>query len=397
MTAMTAFGDQTDNAARRSGIVFDEKVTGQLTIRNSQDHLIVEIDKTARVLELGLEPGLYSITLQQGGNLLHAEIMIIEGQRTLVSIKDFNYVGTEPARRKGDDEKSEALGNLYTFFFNIVYEPFPFPLIGFVNIAIGNHNIFQASFVNSNTGNFNGFQAGFINTVGGDYNGFQTGFINTVGGDFNGFQTGFVNTNIGEIKGVQLSFVNVAAQSMKGVQIGLVNYADSIDGLPIGFISIVKNGGYKAIEYFYSEYHTYNLGFKIGIDKFYTSIIFSYNQTDEYSRYNFASGLGFGSIFPIGKIFYINTEFTSLSPININNVLVNYQSFIPYFGINIGKFSIAAGPVVTWVQINNFYTANQKPRDRAALPKPNHSLRYYEINNNNSIVIGFRAAARLRF
>jgi len=402
----------TDVKQTSAGIVIDEKVTGRLTIRDNQDRLIVEINKTARVLELGLEPGLYNITLQQGGDLFRTEVTLIQGQRTLVSMRDFNRIGTAPARRRGDEEKDGAAGtNLYTFFFNIVYEPFPLPLIGFVNIAIGNHKFFQASFVNLNTENFNGFQAGFLNTVGGNFNGFQAAFVNTNAGEIKGMQAGFVNTAAKKMEGVQIGFVNVASRDMKGLQVGFVNYAESINGVPIGFISIVKNGGYMAVEYFNSEYHNYNLSFKTGIEKLYTSIVVSYNQTYENIWDNFASGIGIGSILPIGKIFYFNPELTSLSPFISS---VSYESFVPYFGVNFKNFSIAVGPVITWtwVRINNRdnfdelkqlpswvkeYVRNYNDNKDDPLPKPNYSLYYYEINDNNSISIGFRAAARLRF
>jgi len=394
----------TDVKQTSAGIVIDEKVTGRLTIRDNQERLIVEINKTARVLELGLEPGIYNITLQQqSGDLFRAEVTLIQGQRTLVSMRDFNRIGTEPARRRGDDEKENVSGiNLYTFFFNVIYEPFPYPLVGFVNIAIGNHKFFQAGYVNWSSENFSGFQAGFTNTVGGDFKGFQAGFVNVNKGETKGVQDGFVNVSVKKMEGAQIGFVNLAVRDVKGIQLGLVNYAENIDGVPIGFISIVKNGGYKAVEYFYSEYHTYNLSFKIGIEKLYTSIVVSYNQTDENTWNNFASGMGIGSILPIGKIFYFNPEITVLSPINSS---INYQSFIPYFGVNIGKLSIAAGPSVTWANFDNISEQqkenakkyNIKFDDNVTLPKPNHSLRYYKINDNNGISVGFRAAARLRF
>jgi hypothetical protein len=398
----------TDVKQTSAGIVIDEKVTGRLTIRDNQDRLIVEINKTARVLELGLEPGMYNITLQQGGDLFRAEVTLIQGQRTLVSMKDFNRIGTDPARRRGDDEKENGSGTIYTFFFNMVYEPFPLPLIGFVNIAIGNHKIFQASFVNWNTENFAGFQAGLVNNVGGNLKGFQAGFVNTVAEDTKGLQVAIVNSAVREVEGVQIGFVNVAARNMKGLQVGLVNYAESINGAPIGLISIVKNGGYMAVEYFNSEYHNYNLSFKTGIDKLYTSIIVSYNQTYENTLNNFASGAGIGSIIPIGEKFYFNPELTSLSPFVGN---VSYESFVPYFGVNFKKFSISAGPTITWVMRNNNnvdesnqqpawvgkYVENYNDNKDKPLPKPNYSLYYNEINDSNSLSIGFRAAARFRF
>lgn len=387
----------TDVKQTSAGIVIDEKVTGRLTIRDNQERLIVEINKTARVLELGLEPGLYSITLQQSGDVFRTEVTLIQGQRTLVSMKDFNRIGTDSARRRGDDEKEDISvnNNLYSFFLNIIYEPFPYPLIGFVNIAFGNHNIFQAGYVNWNSENFSGFQAAFSNTVGGDFKGFQAGFVNVNKHETNGMQTGFLNA-VRKMEGIQIGFVNIVARNMKGLQLGFVNYAESINGVPVGFLSIVKNGGYMAVEYFNSNYHNYNLSFKTGIDRFYTSVIFSYNQTYENTWDNFASGFGIGSIFPIGKIFYINPELSSLLPNNNDKTFFNYESFVPYFGVNIGKLSIAAGPTIIWVRSYNIDKSNQKPEYKV-LPKPNYSLYYHEINDNNSLSIGLRAAGRLRF
>jgi len=90
---------------------------------------------------------------------------------------------------------------------------------------------------------------------------------------------------------------------------------------------------------------------------------------------------------------------------------MSYESFVPYFGVNIKKLSIAAGPIITWVRRNNKnvdesdqypawankYVKNYNDNKDKALPKPNYSLYYHEINDDNSISIGFRAAARLRF
>jgi len=326
----------------------------------------------------------------------------------IVSIDNFSRVGTETTRRRGDSEAASAPNaHLYTFFFNLVHEPFYFPLIGFINIAVGNHQIFQTGFVNRNTANFSGFQAGFVNTIGGNFSGFQSGYINTVGGDFSGFQAGFINTNVGETKGIQAGFVNtsikeakgpqfgfinIAVRNIEGIQLGFINYADSIEGIPVGFISIVSKGGYQAIEYSFSELYTYNAAFKIGIEKFYTNIIFAYNQKDEFSLDNFASGIGFGSIFPvIRKFLYINPELNSLSSFTSeDNVISN--SFILYAGINLGKLSVAAGPSLTWIYSTGW--PNRIPlRNDLQIFK----LHSYDADEYNRFLIGARAAARLRF
>jgi len=401
----------TDVKQTSAGIIFDEKVTGRLSIRSSSEHLIAEITKTARLLELGLEPGEYRVTLQQGRDLLRADVTLYDGRRVLVTMDDFKKIGAESSRRRGDDgEVSAPETTIYTFFFNMAYAPFDFPLIGFINTTIGNHKWAQIGFVNWNRGDFSGFQTSFINTVYGNFNGFQFSFINTNNGDTNGAQVSFISTNIGEtsgiqfsfvntavkpITGVQFGFVNVAAQGIKGTQFGFFNYADSIEkGIPFGFISIVRNGGYKAVEIGFSEYFTYNAGIKLGVEKFYTAISVSYNKNDEFTWDNLAIGYGFGSLLSIGKYFCINPEISALSSLSTpeENDSLNYLSFVPYFGVNIGKFSFLAGPSLTWLNSNKWYD-----KEEALLPAPLYSLFKKDIDDYNQLVVGARVAARVRF
>ncbi|MDR0487252.1 MAG: caspase family protein, partial [Treponema sp.] len=334
----------TDVKETSAGIVFDEKLTGRLSIRDSSGYLIAELNKTAaRPLELGLEPGFYRVTLQQGNDLLRTELNLSSGRRFLVMQKDFTFIGAEPARSRGGESHEPSNKNdLYTFIFNNVSENFRFPLIGLINIARGDHDVAQVGLMNMNTGNFNGLQASFLNTVDNNFTGVQAGyvntaigntkglqasFVNTVGADLIGAQAGFINSVANETTGAQLGFVNTAANEMKGsqigfvntvanemkgaqlgfvntvikessglqagivniatrkfkgVQLGFVNYADSIEnGIPVGFLSIVRNG-YHAVEYSVSEFYPVNAGLKLGVDKFYTSIFVGYNPSREW-------------------------------------------------------------------------------------------------------------------
>ncbi|MDR1836692.1 MAG: caspase family protein [Treponema sp.] len=387
---MSGTGDLvlTDISETSAGVVFDESLTGRLSIRNSRDILIAEINKIAlRPLELGLEPGLYRVTLQQGSAFLRAEFTLVEGRRTIITRNNFINVTAEPARRRGTEDTAPVQGtSLYTFFFNIVYEPFRFPLLGFVNVANGNHTSAQVSFINWNTGNFTGVQASFINMTGGNFNGVQASFINTVVGQARGLQLGFINTAVKEMAGPQIGFVNVAANGIKGPQFGFINYADNVEHVaPIGFLSIVRKGGYRAVEYSFSEFHTYNAGLKIGVDKFYTTFIFSYNYSENSSWSNFAAGLGVGSILPIGDKFFFNPELNGVSSVGNLDTKYNLQSFVPYFGFNLGRFNFSAGPSVTLIY-----------SETAAMPKPLFSIYTYDINEKNRIVIGARAALRVR-
>ncbi|MDR0497634.1 MAG: caspase family protein [Treponema sp.] len=382
----------TDINETSAGILIDGELTGRITIRDSSDFLVAELTKVnQRPMELGLSPGLYRIIIQRGDNFYRAEVLLWENTRTPLAMADFSRIASAPrGRSRGtEDASSSSEGAVFSFFVNIVPEQFRFPLFGFVNIARGNQSMPQFGFVNWNTGSFTGFHASFINTVGGDVNGVQVGFVNTVAGNTNGTQIAFVNTTAKDNHGFQFGFVNITAQKMKGMQFGFVNYADSFeDGIPIGFISVVRNGGYWALEYAFSEFYSANIGFKIGVEKFYATFYTAYDLVNGFSPASIdhlASGLGFGSIIPINSSFFFNPELIGMSSF-FNNI--NRTSFIPFFGYNISKrFAVTAGPSVTWVH----YQGDTEPQ------KPLFRITEYVINDNNSIVVGARAALRLRF
>ena len=292
--------------------------------------------------------------------------------------------------------------NFYSFFVNVVNQDFKFPLIGFVNVAAGEHNNAQIGFVNYNSRSFKGLQAGFVNVVGDSLTGVQLSFINTVAGNtaglqagfvnttkkMNGAQLGFVNTAITGAYGFQLGFINTARQKLKGFQLGFVNYADTLEsGIPIGFLSIVKRGGYQAVEYSFSEFYPVTVGFKTGVEKFYTAVYFAYNPFQEQSLNSFAFGFGIGSIIPIKNSFFFNPEINHFNtlPLNDNG---NLTSLTPFFGYNFNRhFSIAVAPAVTW---NASY-------DGAELLKPFFNIKNFEINKRNTVVVGARLGVRYRF
>jgi hypothetical protein len=290
--------------------------------------------------------------------------------------------------------------SVYTFFVNIVNEQFRLPLIGFINIVGGSHNSPQVGFVNWNQNDFATLQMGFVNTVGGDMTGLQMGFINTVvksfngaqlgfvntavGKDVNGLQLGFINTTINKFGGAQISFVNITKQ-LNGLQFGFINYADSIEkGIPIGFFSIVRNGGYKAIEIGVSEISPLNLSFKIGVEKFYTSFIVGYNPFRDGIPEQITWGAGFGTIIQLGKTFYFNPEITSHNGVDGN--FINYVSIIPYFGYNIiSNISIVVGPSLVWAYNNK------------SIENPFYRIIEYSINDKNKLYLGARMGIRFRW
>jgi hypothetical protein len=172
------------------------------------------------------------------------------------------------------------------------------------------------------------------------------------------------------------------------MQFGFINYADSIDGgIPIGFLSIVRNGGYYALEYSFSEYYPVTFGFKIGLEKFYTTIFAAFSPIQEKTARKFAYGLGFGSILPITGSFFFSPELITMSQMGFSNNTL-FSSFVPYFGYNINRnFSVTAAPTFTWAY-------NDEGEDTL---KSLFSILNREINDKHGISLGVRAALRYRF
>lgn len=202
-----------------------------------------------------------------------------------------------------------------------------FQMAGFGNTVGGWAEGAQiAGFYNVNGSALNGFQgAGFLNVAGTEVTGAQVaGFINVAGDSLEGFQgAGFINVAGKSKKGVQVAgfgnvagegitnfqgagFFNVAEQvngaqlagfinvagDVKGFQgAGFLNVCDSIDGVPLAFISVVKQNGYRKVGFTASEVQYANLSFKMGVQKLYT--IYSFGKPmGPGSRWMFGGGLG---------------------------------------------------------------------------------------------------------
>ncbi|MDR1683475.1 MAG: hypothetical protein LBS25_08870 [Candidatus Symbiothrix sp.] len=314
----------------------------------------------------------------------------------LTLVLSISILGTTFAQENQQDNSI----NLYTFFVNVVNEQFRFPLIGFINIAKGSHNSPQIGFINWNQQKISPLQLGFVNTAGDDMTGLQMGFINTAVKSVNGVQLGFVNTAVGEeIKGLQLGFINTTVnrfngtqiafvnttKQLNGMQFGFINYADTIkSGIPVGLLSIVRKGGYKAIELGVSEISPFNISFKIGVEKFYTSFIVAYNPFRDGIREQIILGGGFGTIIPLSKNLYLNPELTSYKEMNESSQ--NYASIIPYLGWNItSNLSIVVGPSAVWAYNNKSVEA------------PFYKITEYSINDENKLYFGARMGLRFRW
>jgi len=274
-----------------ASIIISEELTGRFSIRDGFDFLIAELTKVGnKALELGLEPGMYTITLQQGDNFFRAEIVIPENKRITLGMKDFTMIAAAPASRVRGNEAVEE---------DIPLQPVNFQFIPGYNIFGTNdkkttNNILIGVFLGNgynlsgvgvasigliNSGYVRGIQssgifniaessvqgiqaAGTFNIARADVHGIQaSGIFNTAGGNVHGIQaTGIVNTADGDVRGIQASGIfnaasgyvhgiqatgifNTAGGGVQGIQAtGIYNYAGSLKGAQAGLVNKNKGG-----------------------------------------------------------------------------------------------------------------------------------------------------------
>ena len=201
---------------------------------------------------------------------------------------------------------------------------------GIVNFALGVENGAQiAGIVNSSLGNTQGGQiAGIANLTNGTTNGGQiAGIVNVSSDSLKGAQiAGITNICGAQTKGAQISGIANITKSLNGFQLGLINYTDSLEkGMPIGFISIVRKNGYKAIEVSANETMYANVSIKTGVKQFYN--IFSAGIKTENNDLIWGFGYGLGTMLPLSKRMNINFDITANS-MHYNSAWTNHFNLL---------------------------------------------------------------------
>ncbi len=237
---------------------------------------------------------------------------------------------------------------------------------GFLNVIGSDAQVLQlAGFLNVVNGKTSGLQAaGFSNISRGVNGGQFSGFANFNTGKLEGLQAaGFANFNAGSIKGAQISgFLNMA-KDVNGFQIGIVNYCDEIkNGVPIGLISIVKNG-FKEFEIGGNESFYTTLSYKTGHRKFYN--ILSAGTSISNNKIIWGFGYGIGSSLDLNEKLGMNLELISyhvnedepftdyLNNLNKLNLTLSYplsKTVEAYFG---PTFNVLVSDNVAGIQESN--------------------------------------------
>jgi hypothetical protein len=238
-------------------------------------------------------------------------------------------------------------------------------LAGFANTNLGESRGVQvAGFTNTNLKGMNGVQvAGLSNVTVGESKGVQvSGLGNIQVGDYRGSQfAGLTNIATRKISGSQIAALFNHGRQVRGTQIGLINYADTLGGIPVGLLSIVKTG-YHKIELSADEIFYTNLAFRSGARKFYTMLHAGFKpdkslNPGDSSVWTF--GYGLGTARKISKKIFLNIDASSqhVNKGSFTNALSLLNKIHVGFDFQLTKgFSLYTGATLNGYLTNNEYT-----------------------------------------
>src|SRR5262249_52969601 len=93
----------TDLRSTSAGLVLANGLAGRIYLRDGEDHLLVELRKTAgHEIELGLARGPYRVILEEGRSISEAQVTLEDGRRAFLDPAALRPVPREFAMARGD-------------------------------------------------------------------------------------------------------------------------------------------------------------------------------------------------------------------------------------------------------------------------------------------------------
>jgi hypothetical protein len=202
--------------------------------------------------------------------------------------------------------------------------------------------------------------------------------------------SGLVN-NASVVNGFQLSGLVNRGGEVNGSQLGFLNIANTVSGVPIGFMSIVKTG-YHKVEIATDENLIGTLSFRTGVDAFHNIFIGGVQITEKPSLWTF--GYGLGSAIKLSRKWYLDVDLTA-QHMYLSNTDFSYNMLAKGFlGVEYrfgNNFSIAAGPTFNW-----YNTEIPGAESDPIWNKIEQRTVYNDINGNfmNRLWVGGKVAIR---
>lgn len=303
-------------------------VAGRLYVRDRRGNLAAELfkPKQAGTVTLALEPGKYTVTIDDGRSLHRADVEVRSNKTAVLEFDGLEGVPIEGTRLRGDQAVDRPLlpplGGYSRVPFNIGVAPG-----AELNAKLGRGRIVNnvsASLGATKVAGIDGVQvalgavwatdylrgiqaavgvtiashdaAGLQSAIGGAWTkghmrGVQLGYALNYAGRLSGVQLGAVNL-AGSARGLQLGVVNSSKGEVAGVQIGLVNYADEATA-SIGLIPITKQGGVW-LDAWTSDVQLVHAGIKFRARKTYTLLTGGIHPIGSEASRSWSAGMGFG-------------------------------------------------------------------------------------------------------
>lgn len=365
-------GDLVMTDLRETSALLDihPNVGGRVYVRDAQGRLAAELYKGvgAGAVALALEPGSYTIVVDDGSTLHRAALEVRAGEKNELTRQLLSKVSAEATTARGGPPIDPAQYRVIPVGFGFVHplttnhklEPRRKVINRFgMNLILGRAAQIDggevAIGVNRIDERVRGVQlAGVANVVGGDVAGFQsTGGVNLVrgsvwgvqgavavnvtSGDARGIQAaGGVNVLAGHMRGVQaaagvnrarsvaglqvatinvsrdvhgaqLGLVNVSSGAVRGAQLGLINVAREADA-QVGLLGVTRNGGVFA-DVWTSDTAALNLAVKFRAKYTYSFLAAGLHPVGLGRGAMF--GLGFGGHIPLRKGFYLDLDLSN--------------------------------------------------------------------------------------
>lgn len=251
-----------------------------------------------------------------------------------------NLVGGDVHKLQGAGIGNVVLGNVYGI-----------QAAGIYNFNWKRTEGIQVAGIANYTRSFYGIQtAGIVNTVLKKSKGIQLAGIVNAADSLEGTQIAGITNVASYVKGLQLSGILNLAKQVDGTQVGFINVADTVSGVPIGFLSFVRKG-YHKIELSTDENLLNTVSFRTGVNRFHN--IFLASTQFKPSNRIWSLGYGAGTTFRLSNQLNLDIDITGQQLQVAGNNSFDYNLLSKfYIGVEwqfARKMSLAAGPTLNWL------------------------------------------------
>ncbi len=350
---LTGTGDLvfTDLRTTSAKLEIDADVVGRIYVRDRRGRLAAELDKAkgSSAITLALEPGDYSLTIDDGQQLHRATVAVRSGKTSALGSSELEDVEIEGTRLRGGEAQPGSAAPAKPLPANLRHVPVNVgvapgadlnrafgrgPILNNLSFSLAAARSYRVEGIQAAVGgawtdeDARGIQAavgavwtrgrasGIQAAVGlalahGDMRGMQSAAVNLGLARVSGVQIGAVQwaehlagiqlggVNVaGSASGVQAGLISVAKGEVEGLQIGLVTYADQADAA-IALLPITKQGGVH-VDVWTSDVHLVNLALRFRARKTYSLVAAGVHPFGSGASWSAGLGLG-GALFKRAK------------------------------------------------------------------------------------------------